>query len=975
MSWFSVRFARSRSVAPSCKLRPTVEELENRVVPTLLGQNLFPANNPWNQVITNAPVAGASTGIINNVIALHKGSNNPIHPDFGQDSQSPGNTPLYGIPYNVVHGNSTPKVHVIIDNYPGESDLQDAPIVSGVVIEGDFQSGPNHNVANRGDSHLIVWDQDNNIDYEFGNASRPSENADGMWHAGQETVWDMKVNTFRTLGFTSADAAGLAILPGLVRPDEGLTVGQGGQGAINHAIRFTLNNPIILDQFIYPASHIANSNTDPTINPPMGARFRLKASVNISTLNPEAKIIAQAMQTYGLILADNGSDFYFSGASFSVDANGNFSKTWDDNDIQDTVHGLKSLHYADFEMVDLTPRVTSLSTQNAAAGVFLTVNGQNFSGAAGHLQVFFGTTAATSVTVLSDTQIQVVVPAGSGQVHVTVQSGVTVSPADSQDFTAGGTIFGYGTSTTSANDLFTYAAAGITVSPAKLPNWTLNQAGYNATESASGGSTPYTFAVTGGGSLPNGLNLNANTGAITGKPTVAGTFNFTITATDNIAHTGSQSYSVVINPAVAISTASLPNSTVNQAGYGPIVLATGGTGALTFSVSMGALPNGLMLNNATGAITGTPTVAGTFNFTILATDGVNATGSKAFSVVINPAAAPLPPPPPPSSGSTSSNTPPPAAKTPSASAPLATPPSIIVTGADAGAAPQITVYDASTASLQTAFYGLPPAFPGGARVALGDVNGDGVLDYIVAAGPGAAPQITVYDGKTRQPFMSFYGLPVGFTGGCFVAAADVNHDGFADIIVSADRGGGPQVTITSGKDGTMIASFYATTPTFTGGIRVTAADINGDGFADVIAVAGPGGGPQVTIFDGRSLSLLTAFYATAPTFNGGLYVAAGDLNGDGKADIAVGAGPGGAPQVWLFDGPTQTMMSSFLALPAGFTGGVRVAVAFVNGKEAVVASAGPGGGPQVTVFDSSTLAVLESFYATAPTFTGGIFVA
>src|SRR5262249_30460131 len=151
----------------------------------------------------------------------HGGSNNPIHPDFGQDNRSPGQVPLYGIPYNVVHGNSTPKVHVVIDAYPGESDIQDAPIVSGVVIEGDYQSGPNPTriSVDGSDSHLIVWDEDNNIAYEFGRATRPNEAPDsggpidGMWHAGSEIVWDMKTNTFRTLGFTSADAAGLPILP------------------------------------------------------------------------------------------------------------------------------------------------------------------------------------------------------------------------------------------------------------------------------------------------------------------------------------------------------------------------------------------------------------------------------------------------------------------------------------------------------------------------------------------------------------------------------------------------------------------------------------------------------------------------------------------------------------------------------------------------------------------------------------------
>src|SRR5262249_8921925 len=155
-------------------------------------------------------------------------------------------------------------------------------------------------------------------------------------------------------------------------------------------------------------------------------------------------------------------------------------------------------------------------------------------------------------------------------------------------------------------------------------------------------------------------------------------------------------------------------------------------------------------------------------------------------------------------------------------------------------------------------------------------------------GPGAGPQVTAYDGKTLQPILSFFGLPVGFTGGLFVAVGDVNNDGFADIITGADRGGGPQVTITSGKDGSPLTSFFATVPTFTGGIRVAAGDINGDGFADVLAGAGPGGGPQVTLFNGKTLSLLTAFFALPATFTGGVFIATGDVSGDGKADIIVG---------------------------------------------------------------------------------------
>ncbi len=432
--------------------RPTLERLEDRTVPTLLGNSLFPADNPWNQVIRNAPVAANSSAVLDNIIS-HYGDGH-LHPDFGQDYRD--GSDLYGIPYNVVHGNSTPKVHVVIDGYPDESDLQDAPVPAGAVLEGDYQNGPKAGVDNRGDSHLIVYDVDNNVAYEFYRASRPGENSDGQWHADQETVWDMKTNAFRTLGWTSADAAGLAILPGLVRPDEALPVSQGGQGAIHHAIRFTLQNSLILDQYLYPASHIANpGNTSPSIQPPMGARFRLKAGVDISQLNPESKVIAQAMKDYGMIVADNGSNFFFSGASASVDGSNQLALTFDDNDIQDSVHGLKSLTFSDFEVVDLTPAVTGLSSSTAQAGTTVTITGRNFSGAAGHLQVLFGGTPATGVTVVDDSHVSAVVPAGSGTVDVRVQSGVS-APGNTDN--VNNPIFGYGVSPVTTADQFTYGS-------------------------------------------------------------------------------------------------------------------------------------------------------------------------------------------------------------------------------------------------------------------------------------------------------------------------------------------------------------------------------------------------------------------------------------------------------------------------------------------------------------------------------------
>ena len=158
------------------------------------------------------------------------------------------------------------------------------------------------------------------------------------------------------------------------------------------------------------------------------------------------------MKDYGLIVADNGSNFFASGASYSVDANNGFALTWNDNDIQDSTHGLKSLTYSDFEVVNLTPVVTGLSATSGSAGSTVTVTGSNFSGAAGHLQVLFGTTAATNVTVVDDSHVTAVVPAGTGTVDVTVQSGVTES--DTQNIN--NPVFGYGTSAVTTADRFTY---------------------------------------------------------------------------------------------------------------------------------------------------------------------------------------------------------------------------------------------------------------------------------------------------------------------------------------------------------------------------------------------------------------------------------------------------------------------------------------------------------------------------------------
>lgn len=632
------------------KVQLLIEELEGRVVPTLLGQQLFPVDNAWNQPITSAPVAANSAAILNNITTLY--GDGRLHPDFGQDAHS--SSALYGIPYNVVHGNSTPKVSVVIDAYPGESDLQAAPIPAGVVLEGDFQNGPDVGVNNRGDSHLIIWDQDNNIDYEFYRASRPSENADGKWHADQETVWDMKTNTFRTLGWTSADAAGLAILPGLVRPDEGLPTAQGGQGVINHAIRFTLQNSIILDQFLYPASHVANSGTNAAVQPPMGARFRLKPGVDISTLNPQSRIIAQAMKDYGMIVADNGSNFFFSGASYAVDGNNQFTSTWNDNDIQDTLQGLKSLHFSDFEVVDLTPTVTSLSTSSGPAGTSVTVTGQNFGGAAGHLQVLFGTTPATSVTLVDANHVVAVAPLGTGTVDVRVQSGVTTS-SDPQNIK--NPIFGYGTSALTTGDRFTFGSgtnlAPTVATPASAaPNPVTGTTTILSVLGADdGGEANLTYTWTSSGPAPVNFTANGTNAAKTVTATFAqaGTYSFVVTIRDAGGLSVTSSVAVTVNPlATQAPTVATPASASPAVVTGKTTTLSvlgaddGGEASLRYSWAMLSKPAGaadpiFSINGTNGAKNTIVTFskAGTYTFQVTITDAAGLSVTSTVSVTVN----------------------------------------------------------------------------------------------------------------------------------------------------------------------------------------------------------------------------------------------------------------------------------------------------------------------------------------------------
>jgi predicted outer membrane repeat protein len=247
-----------------------------------------------------------------------------------------------------------------------------------------------------------------------------------------------------------------------------------------------------------------------------------------------------------------------------------------------------------------------------------------------------------------------------------------------------------------------------------------------------------------------------------------------------------------------------------------------------------------------------------------------------------------------------------------------------------------------------------PAFRGGVHVAAGDINGDGTPDTIVGAGPGGAPLVKIFDASGTE-VRSFFAYEPEFRGGVFVAAGDLNSDGLSDIIAAAGPGRGSRVRVFNGSDQRVLHDFFAY-PGFQGGVRVAAGDVNGDGVDDIVTGAGPGGGPHVKAFSGADGSLLQSFFAYTPQFAGGVYVAAGDINGDGAADIVTGAGAGGGPHVRAFNGRNTQDLSGFFAFDAGFAGGVRVAAGDLDGdgRAEIIAGEGPGGSGQVKIFDGSS---------------------
>ncbi|MBP1745962.1 MAG: putative outerrane protein (modular protein) [Deltaproteobacteria bacterium] len=292
---------------------------------------VLPSNNIWNTPVDKLPVDLKSSAYISSI-----GANSSVHPDFGSGNWNGG--PI-GIPLNIVLG-TQPMVPITFD-YDDESDPGPYPIPQDPSIEGGEQS--------TGDRHVLVFDTDNCILYETF-SMYPDGN--GGWNAGSGAIFNLSQNGLRPSGWTSADAAGLPILPGLVKYDEVAS------GEITHAIRFTA--PRTRRAFVWPARHYASSLTGLQY-PPMGQRFRLKANFDESGFSPHVQVILRAMKRYGLILADNGSSWYVSGVP---------DERWD-NDM--LVSELRQITGSDFEAVDVSSLMVDENSGEAMQVAYLTL--------------------------------------------------------------------------------------------------------------------------------------------------------------------------------------------------------------------------------------------------------------------------------------------------------------------------------------------------------------------------------------------------------------------------------------------------------------------------------------------------------------------------------------------------------------------------------------------------------------------------
>jgi hypothetical protein len=528
--------------------------------------------------------------------------------------------------------------------------------------------------------------------------------------------------------------------------------------------------------------------------------------------------------------------------------------------------------------------------------------------------VLFDNTAPTVTVVQADGQVD---PAAGGPVLFTVTFGAPVTGFDASDVsllgsTAGGTltatVTGSGATYTVAVDGMTTAGDVVLTIPAGAA---LDAAGNTSLVSTSTDNR-VTFQPTGpaGDTTPPTATVTKATGQA--DPTSTGPITFTVVFSEPVTGFDASDVSLAGSTAGGALVASVSGSGTTYT----VTVA----GATTAGVVVASVPAGAAADAA-----GNPsTAAGPARVTF---SGGNPTGTGTFAV-----------------------------------------------GSGAGGS-RVDIYNGTGALLYSASV-FGPNFTGGNRVTVADVTGDGVADYIAGTGPGASTLVTVIDGATRLPAFSYQPFEASFVGGVFVSTGDVTGDGVADLLITPDETGGPRVLVLRGGDYALVANFFGIAdPAFRGGARAAAGDINADGFADVAVAAGVQGGPRVSVFSGKELAagrqvnlfgdLFIFDGPDATTLRNGAFVAVGDVNGDGFADLLGGGGPDGGPRVIalsgkdLLSGPANRarVLANFFAGDAANRGGVPLAVKDLDGDQFadLVTGSGPGAGTRVRAFKGSTL--------------------
>jgi subtilisin-like proprotein convertase family protein len=584
-------------------------------------------------------------------------------------------------------------------------------------------------------------------------------------------------------------------------------------------------------------------------------------------------------------------------------------------------------------------------------------------------------TGYTGTVHLTSNDPQAVLPAdytftvgatGDNGVHtfdispLTNTGGATLKTAGAQSITA----------TDTTNALLTGSQAPIQVTPAAAAS--LSVTGFPGTVTA-GTAGPFTVTLRDAfGNVATGytgtVHLTSNdpqaalpldytfaaadAGAHTFTATLKTAGARTIAATDALHGLSGSQTGVVVSPAATTGFRidGLPGSVVARTthpvtvtavdAFGNTTPAYAGTVAFTSSDAFATLPAATTLTGGVGTVNVTFGTAG--GQTVRATDSADAAITGVAGTSVTP--------------------------------PIDQLPRNFAVGSGAGGSPDVFVYD-PTGTLLFGATPFGPGFTGGIRTAVGDVTGDGVEDLIAATGPGAVAQVVVIDGATHQQILSIQPFDT-FTGGVFVSVGHVTPDATEDFVITPDQGGGPRAQVYQGGTFTKIADFFGIEdPDFRGGARAAIGDMDGDGYGEVVVAAGFGGGPRVSAYDGKALvagQRVHPFHdffvfggAEAQTLRDGVYLTVGDVNGDGHADIIAGAGPAGGPRVLILNGndlltrsPDQAgVLANFFAGNIDGRGGIRLAVKNLDGDTNADLVAGEGAGPGVTTYKGSSLAV------------------